>query len=154
MVGIAALSVVALPGIWGVVMVMSILGWVTIARMVRGQTIEAKAQDYTTAARALGASDLRIMFRHILPNTAGPVVILAVLGLGAFIATEATFSFLGVGIRPPAFSWGTIVAESQAVFFQAPWTLLFPALFLSLTILAFMLLGEAVSEALDPKLRR
>jgi oligopeptide transport system permease protein len=153
-VGIAALSAISLPGIWGVVLVLCVLGWVSAARMVRAQTIEAKSQDYTTAARALGASNGRIMGRHILPNAIGPSIVLAVIGLGGFIAAEATFTFLGLGIRPPQFSWGTIIAESQAVFWQAPWTLLFPAAFLSLTVLAFILLGDAVSEALDPKLRR
>ena len=152
-VGIAILSVISLSGIWGVVLVLSILGWVGAARMVRSQTIEAKNQDYTTAARALGARNRRIMVRHILPNAIGPAIVLAVLGLGGFILAEATFSFLGVGIRPPAFSWGTIIAESQPVFFQAPWTLLFPSVFLSLTVLAFILLGESISEAIDPKLR-
>lgn len=153
-VGIAALSAISLPGIWGVVLVLCVLGWVGAARMVRAQTIEAKSQDYTLAARALGASNGRIMGRHILPNAIGPSIVLAVIGLGGFIAAEATFTFLGLGIRPPQFSWGTIISESQAVFWQAPWTLLFPALFLSLTVLAFILLGDAVSEALDPKLRR
>jgi oligopeptide transport system permease protein len=153
-VGIAALSFVSLPGIWGVTLILCILGWVSAARMVRAQTIEAKGQDYTTAARALGASNIRIMFRHILPNAVGPSIVLAVIGLGGFIAAEATFSFLGLGIRPPQFSWGTMISDAQAVFFLAPWTLLFPALFLSVTVLAFILLGDAVSEALDPKLRR
>jgi oligopeptide transport system permease protein len=153
-VGIAALSAISLPGIWGVVLVLCVLGWVGAARMVRAQTIEAKSQDYTTAARALGASNGRIMGRHILPNAIGPSIVLAVIGLGGFIAAEATFTFLGLGIRPPQFSWGTIISESQAVFWQAPWTLLFPAVFLSMTVLAFILLGDAVSEALDPKLRR
>ena len=153
-VGIATLSAMSLPGIWGVTLVLCILGWVTAARMVRAQTIEAKSQDYTTAARALGASNGRIMLRHILPNAMGPSIVIAVIGLGGFIAAEATFSFLGLGIRPPQFSWGTMISDAQAVFFQAPWTLLFPAAFLSITVLAFILLGDAVSEALDPKLRR
>jgi oligopeptide transport system permease protein len=153
-VAIAVLSSLNLPGIWGVVLVLSILAWVTAARLVRSQTIEAKSQDYTTAARALGASNARLMLRHILPNAISPSITLAVISLGVFISAEATFSFLGVGIRPPAFSWGTMISESQPVFFQAPWTLLFPAFFLSMTVLAFILLGDAISEALDPKLRR
>jgi oligopeptide transport system permease protein len=153
-VGMAVLSAVSLPGIWGVTLMLCVLGWVGAARMVRAQTIEAKGQDYTTAARALGASNSRIMLRHILPNAIGPSIVLAVIGLGGFIAAEATFSFLGLGIRPPAFSWGTMISDAQAVFFSAPWTLLFPAAFLSITVLAFILLGDAVSEALDPKLRR
>ncbi len=153
-VGIAALSVISLPGIWGVTMILCLLGWVAVARLVRAQTIEAKGNDYTLAARALGASNARIMLRHILPNAIGPAITLSVIALGGFIAAEATFSFLGLGIRPPAFSWGTMISNAQAVFFSAPWTLLFPAIFLSLTVLAFILLGEAVSEALDPKLRK
>jgi len=153
-VGIAVLSVLSLPGIWGVTLVLSALGWVSAARMVRAQTIEAKSQDYTTAARALGASNARIMGRHILPNAIAPAIVLAVLGLGGFILGEAVFSFLGLGIRPPLFSWGTIISESQPVFFQAPWTLLFPSIFLSVTVLGFILLGESLSEAIDPKLRR
>lgn len=153
-VGIAALSAVNLPGIWGVTLILCLLGWVAAARMVRAQTIEAKGQEYTLAARALGASNGRIMMRHILPNAISPSIVLAVISLGGFIVAEATFSFLGLGIRPPAFSWGTMISSSQAVFFQAPWTLLFPAAFLSITVLAFILLGDAVSEALDPKLRR
>lgn len=153
-VGIAALSAISLPGIWGVTLVLCLIGWVSAARMVRAQTIEAKGQDYVTAARALGAGDWRIMLNHILPNAISPCIVLAVLSLGGYIATEATFSFLGLGIRPPEFSWGTMIASSQAVFFQAPWTLLFPAAFLSMTVLAFILLGDAVSEAFDPKLRR
>ncbi|MGV1003562.1 MAG: ABC transporter permease [Candidatus Nanopelagicales bacterium] len=153
-VGIAALSAISLPGIWGVVVILALLGWVTAARMVRAQVIEAKGQDYTTAARALGATNARIMFRHILPNAMGPSITVAVISLGGFIAAEATFSFLGLGIRPPAFSWGSMISDSQAVFFRAPWTLLFPAAFLSMTVLAFILLGDAVSDALDPKSRR
>ena len=150
-VGIAALSAITLPGIWGVTFVLCVLGWVTAARMVRAQTIEAKGQDYTLAARALGASNSRIMLRHILPNAIGPSIVVAVISLGVFIGAEATFSFLGLGIRPPEFSWGTMIANAQSVFFTAPWALFFPAFFLSLTVLAFILLGDAISDALDPK---
>lgn len=152
--GIVLLTAVNLPGIWGVVLVLAVLGWVPAARMIRSTTIESKSQDYVLAARAMGAKNYRIMFRHILPNAVGPTIVLGVISLGAFIAVEATFSFLGLGIRPPAFSWGTMISDAQTVFFQAPWTLLFPAGFLSITVLAFILLGDAVRDALDPKLRR
>ena len=152
--GIVLLTAVRLPGIWGVVLVLTLLGWVPAARLVRSTTIEGKNQDYTLAARALGAGAGRIMFRHILPNAVGPSIVLAVISLGAFIAVEATFSFLGLGIQPPVFSWGTMISDAQSVFFQAPWTLLFPAAFLSITVLAFILLGDAVRDALDPKARR
>ncbi|MDP4014594.1 MAG: ABC transporter permease [Candidatus Nanopelagicales bacterium] len=151
--GIVALSAISLPGIWGVVFVLSVLGWVAAARIVRSTTIEAKGQDYVLAARALGAGNARIMVRHILPNAAGPGIVIAVLSLGGFIAAEATFSFLGLGIRPPDFSWGTMISDAQSVFFQAPWTLLFPAAFLSATVLAFILLGDAIRDAMDPKFR-
>lgn len=151
---IVLLSAVSLPGIWGVVLALTLLSWPTAARLVRGKVIEAKGQDYTLAARALGASNGRIMVRHILPNAIGPSIVVAVISLGLFIGAEATLSYLGLGIRPPEFSWGTMIADAQNAFFQAPWTLLVPAGFLTITVLAFILLGEAVSEALDPKLRK
>jgi oligopeptide transport system permease protein len=151
---IVLLSAVDLPGIWGVVLALTLLSWPVAARMVRAKTIEAKGQDYTLAARALGAGNSRIMFRHILPNAIGPSIVIAVISLGLFIGAEATLSYLGLGIRPPAFSWGTMISDAQQSFFEAPWTLLVPAGFLTVTVLAFILLGEAVSEALDPKLRR
>lgn len=151
---IVLLSAIQLPGIWGVVLSLTLLSWPVAARMVRAKTIEAKGQDYTLAARALGAGNRRIMFRHILPNAIGPSIVIAVISLGLFIGAEATLSYLGLGIRPPDFSWGTMIAEAQQVFFQAPWTLLAPASFLTVTVLAFILLGEAVSDALDPKLRK
>jgi oligopeptide transport system permease protein len=152
--GIVLLTAVSLPGIWGVVLVLTLLGWVPAARLVRSTTMAGKNHDYTLAARVLGAGNARIMYRHILPNAIGPSIVLAVISLGAFIALEATFSFLGLGIRPPAFSWGTMISDAQSVFFTAPWTLLFPAAFLSLTVLAFILLGDAVHDALDPKFQR
>jgi len=149
--GIVMLSALSLPGIWGVVAVLAVLGWVPAARLVRSTTIEGRSQEYTLAARALGAGNGRLMFRHILPNAIGPGLVLAVISLGAFVAVEATFSFLGLGIRPPDFSWGTMISDAQSVFFQAPWTLLFPAGFLSLTVLAFILLGDAARDSLDPR---
>jgi oligopeptide transport system permease protein len=151
---IVLLSAITLPGIWGVVLSLTLLSWPVAARMVRAKTIEAKGQDYTLAARALGAGNARIMFRHILPNAIGPSIVIAVISLGLFIGAEATLSYLGLGIRPPDFSWGTMIADAQQVFFQAPWVLLVPASFLTVTVLAFILLGEAVSDALDPKLRK
>lgn len=151
---IVLLSAVDLPGIWGVVLALTLLSWPVAARMVRGKTIEARSQDYTLAARALGASNRRIMLRHILPNAIGPSIVVAVISLGLFIGAEATLSYLGLGIRPPDFSWGTMIADAQQTFFSAPWTLFVPAGMLTVTVLAFVLLGEAVSDALDPKLRK
>jgi len=151
---IVLLSVITLPGIWGVTLAITLLSWPVAARMVRAKTIEARGQDYVLAARALGADNRRIMLRHILPNAIGPSIVVAVISLGLFIGAEATLSYLGLGIRPPDFSWGTMISDAQNTFFAAPWTLFVPAGLLTITVLAFVLLGEAVSDALDPKLRK
>lgn len=152
--GIVILTALGAPGLWGVIFVLVVLGWVGTARLVRSTTIEAKNQDFVLAARALGASNLRIMRRHILPNAMGPAIVVAVISLGGFVGAEATFSYLGLGIQPPEFSWGSIISDAQSVFFTAPWTLFFPALFLTVTVLAFILMGDAVRDSLDPKLRK
>ena len=94
------------------------------------------------------------MFRHILPNAIGPSIVVAVISLGIFIGAEATLSYLGLGIQPPNTSWGVMISEAQNAFFTAPWVLMVPAGFLTVTVLAFILLGETVSDALDPKLRK
>ncbi len=140
-------------GIWPIVLVLGALGWTTGARVVRSSVISAKQQDYVQAARMLGASNRRIMFRHILPNAVAPFVIVLTIALGVFIATEATLSFLGVGLKPPTISWGDDIAVAQGRFYEAPWPLLFPAGFLALTVVAFSMLGESVREAFDPRLR-
>jgi oligopeptide transport system permease protein len=140
-------------GIWPVVGVLGILGWTTAARVVRAAVITAKQQDYVQAARMLGASNRRIMVRHILPNAIAPVTVVLTIALGVFISTEATLSFLGAGLKPPTISWGIDISGAQGRFYQAPWPLLFPAGFLALTVLAFSMLGEAVREAFDPRLR-
>lgn len=152
--GIVILTGLGMPGLWGVILVLVIFGWVATARMVRSTTIEVKGQDFVLAARALGASDARIIRRHILPNALGPAIVVAVISLGGYVGAEAIFSFLGLGIQPPEFSWGSIISDAQTVFFTAPWTLFFPGLFLSATVLGFILLGDAVHDALDPKQRR
>ncbi|MAT60981.1 MAG: peptide ABC transporter permease [Micrococcales bacterium] len=151
---VVLLSSIDLPGVWGVVLALTLLSWATAFRLVRAKTMEAKGQDYTLAARALGAKDLRIMFRHILPNAIGPSIVVAVISLGVFIGAEATLSYLGLGIQPPDTSWGVMISEAQNAFFTAPWVLMVPAGFLTVTVLAFILLGETVSDALDPKLRK
>lgn len=152
--GIVILTAMGTPGLWGVVFVLVVLGWVATTRMIRSTTIEAKNQDFVLAARALGAGNARIIRRHILPNAIGPAIVVAVISLGGYVTAEATFSYLGLGIQPPEFSWGSIISQAQSVFFTAPWTLLFPAIFLSATVLGFILLGDAVHDALDPKMRK
>jgi oligopeptide transport system permease protein len=151
--GLIFLSVLQLPGIWGVVIAMTLFGWTQIARIARSSVISTKSMDYVQAARALGASNDRIIRHHVLPNSLTPVIVVAMISLGGFITAEATFSFLGIGVQPPTISWGVMIAEAQTVFVSAPWTLLFPAGALLLTVLSFILLGDAVRDALDPKLQ-
>jgi peptide/nickel transport system permease protein/oligopeptide transport system permease protein len=140
-------------GIWPVVAVLGVLGWTTAARVIRSSVITARSQDYVQAARMLGASNRRIMTRHILPNALAPMIVVLTIALGAFIATEATLSFLGAGLKPPTISWGIDISSAAGRFQQKPWPLLAPASFLALTVLAFIMLGDAIREAFDPRLR-
>jgi len=139
-------------GIWPVVLALGLLGWPTPARVIRSSVIAASHQDYVNAARILGAGNARIILRHILPNSLAPTVVILTIMLGSFIAVEATLSFLGVGPRNTV-SWGTDIAEAQRWIREASFPLLFPAGFLTLTVLAFIMLGDTVREAFDPRLR-
>lgn len=138
-------------GIWPVVLALGLLGWTTAARVIRSSVIAAKQQDYVQAARMLGAGNGRIMLRHILPNAIAPTIVVLMISLGTFIASEATLSFLGVGPKN-TISWGVDIAEAQVWIREATFPLLFPAGFLTLTVLAFIMLGDAVREAFDPRL--
>jgi oligopeptide transport system permease protein len=135
--------------------VLSLLGWPTIARLMRSSVLQVKPNDYVQAARALGASPTRIIASHILPNSLASVIVVSTINLGAYIAVEATLSFLGIGLQPPAISWGIQISEASAIGLirAAPFLLLFPSAFLSATVLAFIMLGDCVRDALDPKLR-
>lgn len=132
-----------------------LFGWPSIARLMRGSVLQVKPNDYVNAARALGASPFRIVFSHILPNALAPVIAVATINLGVYISVEATLSFLGIGLQPPAVSWGIDIsnASSLGMVRLAPNMLIFPSVFLSITVLAFIMLGDAISQALDPKLR-
>ncbi|HEV7646792.1 MAG TPA: ABC transporter permease [Actinophytocola sp.] len=143
----------ALPIVGVVVVSLAVLSWPVAMRIMRSAAISAKQQDYVKAARALGARPARIVFRHLLPNCLAPVLVYATIALGAFIGAEATLSFLGIGLRDPAVSWGVMISDSRNFIRVAPHMLLFPAGFLTVTVLAFVMLGDAVREALDPKLR-
>lgn len=133
--------------------VLIVFGWAGLTRIMRSSVISAKDMDYVQAARALGATNGRILFRHILPNAITPLLVLATIGVGGIIGAEASLTFLGVGLRAPTNSWGLSISQSQDIFYQNPHTLLFPSLFLSITVLAFIVLGDAVRDAFDPKLR-
>ncbi|URM89769.1 ABC transporter permease [Streptomyces sp. MRC013] len=151
--GLVFLSVVTGTTVWPVVGFIVLLGWPQIARIARGSVITAKQHDYVQAARSLGAGGGRLMLRHIAPNAVAPVIVVATIALGTYIALEATLSFLGVGLRPPTVSWGIDISNAAPQIRNAPHMLLWPAGALSVTVLAFIMLGDAVRDALDPKLR-
>ncbi len=138
-----------------VALVLGVLGWPSIARLMRSSVLQVKPNDYDQAARALGATPTRIITSHILPNSVASVIVVSTINLGAFISVEATLSFLGIGLQPPAISWGIAISEASGIGLirAAPHMLLFPSVFLSLTVLAFIMLGDCVRDALDPKLR-
>ena len=139
--------------LWTVALALVALGWMTILRLLRSSVISIKESDYVAAARALGANDRRIIMTHILPNALAPVFVYSTIAVGTIIAAEATLSFLGIGLQLPAISWGLQISQGQALLRTAPHLLLFPSLFLSVTVLCFILLGDALRDALDPKLR-
>lgn len=147
------LTVVKKQNILTISMVLVILGWTTIARIMRGTVLSAKNLDYVAAARSLGAGNLRLMFRHILPNAVAPVVVLATIALGSFVSAEATLTFLGVGLQPPEESWGIMISDHQVYFLEKPRLLLYPTGLLIGTVLSFILMGDALRDALDPKMR-
>ncbi|MET8770737.1 ABC transporter permease [Streptomyces sp. NPDC004658] len=151
--GLVLLSVVTSNTVWPVIGFMVLLGWPQISRIARGSVITAKQHDYVQAARALGASDTRILLRHIAPNAVAPVIVVATIALGTYIALEATLSYLGVGLKPPSVSWGIDISAASPYIRNAPHALLWPSGALAVTVLAFIMLGDAVRDALDPKLR-
>ncbi|MFF2041275.1 ABC transporter permease [Kitasatospora sp. NPDC058170] len=138
---------------WTVSAVMAVLGWPQIYRLMRSAVLSNKHNDYVVAAKALGAGTRRIVSRHILPNAVAPVIVVSTINLGVYIGAEAALSYLGIGIQSPAISWGLMISDAQSRFLNAPHVLLFPAVVLSITVLAFIMLGDAVRDALDPKLR-
>ena len=141
------------PGIFNLVLALSLGGWVGYARLVRGQVLAAREREFVEAARALGASDLRIIVRHILPNIIQPVVVQASIGMAGAILAEATMSFLGLGVPPPTASWGTMLNDGRAYLFDAPHLVLFPALAVMLAVLSFNFIGDALRDYLDPRSR-
>ena len=138
-----------------VALVLGLLGWPSIMRLMRSSVLQVKPNDYVQAARALGASPNRIIGNHILPNSLASVIVVSTINLGAYISVEATLSFLGIGLQPPAISWGIQISEASGIGLirAAPHMLIFPSIFLSATVLAFIMLGDVVRDALDPKLR-
>ncbi|GAA4599284.1 ABC transporter permease [Planotetraspora phitsanulokensis] len=136
-----------------VIIVLAVLGWPILMRIARSSVIQAKHQDYVQAARALGAGPFRIIFKHLLPNSLAPILVYATITIGSYIGAEATLSLLGIGLREPVISWGIAIADHTSYIRTGAHAMLFPAAFLSLCVLTFVMLGEAVRDALDPKLR-
>lgn len=133
---------------------LGLVQWLTMARIVRGQVLSIKSQNFVEAARALGASDAAIIFRHIVPNTLGPVIVYTTLTVPAVILQEAFLSFLGLGVQPPDASWGTLVADGARLLALFPWLVIFPGAALSLTLMCFNFLGDGLRDALDPQDKR
>ncbi|MFG2328804.1 ABC transporter permease [Streptomyces sp. NPDC048604] len=139
--------------VWVVILALAFLGWTQIARVARGAVITVKQADYVVAARALGASTSRILLKHILPNALAPVIVVATIALGGYIGAEATLSFLGIGLAEPTVSWGIDVSDGFQQIRNAPYVLIIPSVMVSITVLSFLMFGDAVRNALDPKLR-
>ena len=130
-----------------------IIGWVGYARVMRGQVLKVREYDFVQAAKALGAGNMRILFTHIMPNAIQPLIVQASLGMAGAVLSEASLSFLGLGIPPPAPSWGTMIEEARNYFANYPHTLFFPGIAIALTVLAFNFIGDGLREYLDPKQR-
>lgn len=141
------------PGIFNVVLALSLGGWVGYGRLVRAQVLATREREFVEAARALGATDLRVIVRHILPNIIQPVIVQAAIGMASAILAEATLSFLGLGVPPPTASWGAMLNDARAHLFDSPHLVLFPAATVMLAVLSFNFIGDALRDLLDPHAR-
>ena len=149
-----AIAAAVKPSLPAVFVVIGIVGWAGMARLVRGQVLLARGLEYVQAARALGASDVRIIGRHLLPNVIAPVIVAATLGIGGAIMAEAALSFIGLGAQPPTPSWGAMVAEGRDLLRVAPWVSIVPGVAIGLAVLGLNLLGDGLRDALDVRALR
>ncbi|MCC6457539.1 MAG: ABC transporter permease [Caldilineaceae bacterium] len=147
------LAAVLGPSLTTTIVVIGVTTWARFARVVRADVMAIRQTDYVTAARASGVQDFRIIFRHVLPNVLGPVIVLATLGIGSIIILESSLSFLGLGIQPPTASWGGTLADGRSLIRQFPLITFFPGVMIFFTVLAFNLLGDGLRDALDPRQR-
>ncbi|NOQ42734.1 MAG: ABC transporter permease subunit [Desulfuromusa sp.] len=141
------------PSIWNIMIVIGLTSWMGVARLIRAEFLSLRQRDFVLAAQALGASDLRLIFRHILPNAMSPVLVSATLGVAGAILTESALSFLGIGVQPPTPSWGNMLIIGKQTLGSAWWLSVFPGLAILITVLGYNLLGEGVRDALDPRLK-
>jgi peptide/nickel transport system permease protein len=137
--------------LYRILLIIALVGWTTVARLVRGATLSVRERDYVRAAVALGARPLRIMVRHILPNVVSPIIVATTLSVGYVILTESVLSFLGLGIQPPLPSWGNMLTNAQELIWQAPALAIYPGLLIFITVIAFNFLGDGLQDALDPR---
>ena len=148
------IAVVFRPGVTGLAFVLASLGWTGVARLVRAEFLAIKERDFVLAARLIGARNLRIMARHILPNATSPMIVAATLSLGNVILSETALSFLGMGVQPPTPSWGNMLTNSQLFLYRAPFLIVTPGIFIFITVLAANLMGNGLRDALDPKMNQ
>lgn len=148
------LMVVLDQGIWTMIIAMVITGWINMARIVRGQVLQLRSEEYVLASKSLGAGNTRLLFKHLVPNTLGPILVTLTLTVPNAIFTEAFLSFLGLGVPMPNSSWGVMTSEALGSFQYFPYQLFFPAFFICLTMLAFNVIGDGLRDALDPKDRK
>jgi ABC-type dipeptide/oligopeptide/nickel transport system permease subunit len=151
--GAIAIMTVLGPGIINIFIAIGILGWASFARIFRGSILSIKNKEYIEAARALGASNFRIITKHIFPNAFAPIIVYATMNVGTAIIVEAALSFLGVGVQPPTPAWGKMLAESLDYIDTAPWMMVFPGFAILITVLGFVLLGDGLRDAFDPRLK-
>jgi peptide/nickel transport system permease protein len=133
------------------ILVIGLLSWMELARIIRASFLSLKQKEFVTAARAIGVRDGAIMFRHILPNSLAPIVVAATLGVGNAMLAEATVSYLGLGVQPPAPSWGNMLNNAQSHLWNAPWVALYPGFMILITVLAINFVGDGLRDALDPR---
>lgn len=146
---ILAIQAMLTPNIYNVMVVIGLTSWMGVARLVRGEFLRIREFQYVEAARAIGCSDFRIIFRHILPNASGPIIVAATLGMAGAILTESALSFLGMGVQPPMPSWGNMLMDSQAYMFDAPWMAVIPGVLILMTVLSLYFVGEGLREKLN-----
>ncbi len=147
----AELAQSAGASLYRILLIIALVGWTTVARLVRGAALSVREQDYVRAAVALGAGPLRIMVRHILPNVVSPIIVATTLSVGNVILIESVLSFLGLGIQPPLPSWGNMLTNAQELIWQAPALAVYPGLLIFVTVIAFNFLGDGLQDALDPR---
>ena len=142
------------PSFWSIFIAIGLVNWVNLARLVRGQVLSIKEKEFIEAAKMTGTSPVKLILKHLLPNSLGPVIVTLTFGIPAAIFTEAVLSFLGIGIRPPEPSWGVMIEDGYAGIFADPLQALFPAIAVALTMLSFTFIGDGLRDALDPRMRR